>query len=1302
MAKKEEGNGGGAGGESKENKKDDKSKEKKNKDKDDDEHSRKDSKKKEKFEKILDFVRESAAKLLGIINKLIIKIVLLHAIMLLLFVIVAFDFKDDIGTCYDANSFITKGGEIPAYHNKSGSYKHEDFTHFLEESDKKVGNTTYKLNGEPLMVKIKGSWSPLYGNISDVDQKNITINSDIKRMFLCAMEKQELKGSNQLYYHNEWKGGNIFYYVKNYYKSYSITKVEEKPQINAVEEPAERQEPCWITRGHGLYMGAVGTNGKIMPTEFHQILGNKMECAAANWFNGKKKEDDDEMINDYVGYTFKDFKFNYFSLEYYLKRDGKFSNDKDPESSGNIFSVGSSGKVTYNIELHEDLLYKNGIENVGLIIANSMSKFASACYTERIDRETNELKRTTDLHYFLFEPKNKPGDDTKKEELKRHRIVPGGNNYTEKYKYGEIVRFFILDKFYRDNIGSYSIEVLSGLELDEKGTLEGKIQDFEFLLLGSPKPGQEDDRGDGIMARIFHNILNNNFILIVRAALILFTAVYGIRILFGFGDKKMLSYNELIPHALKIAAIMALLTETGFQLLNKTLINFLVNGVVGLVDLVASIFYATMTDNVNMFGAPGGLAETSHSVISLARNFAAVDEILQLFSSEAILVKLFSFYFTGDFLITLFGLPLLLYTMYRYVKAIVLIMIPFLMVVIQWALTIPLAPIMLLFSFFKQTEGFFKNWIKFLLSKALELFAFFLAFYFWTGLINNSIKELLKFETCIGRLGSYVIGILFTDLSTVTPGAYVAIAAITATAVIAIVEAITTAASDGGIGNILYAAVLIVVIVAFIVAIVIFLCMLPYFKITVSSFKYYKDGVGYKFLELFADMGVLLLMIMLFEASVKDIMTIVSSLVEIDGAKGDTKGPMGDLSKFGVDEQFKEFNAATGFAEMQKNTDMLKWTRGLVDLEKGVGDNIKQAGELATYPLEAGMEAETEAFQAWTAGEKDENGKRKSLAELRREKWKKAKNKMGKKFFGENAPFSPIIQADDSGEVDSAFGGIIDIQPAYRGNEEEHGKPNSNVGFRQRFGKKANRRDIARKLYATAKNGDQYSLVTKETIDNLRKSGKEREAGAAEEMNRAFVRMGKNKATRITGNSDSIDRWDVNFFEKEMRRIGYKFNFGKKDRKDNFANFYNNINDAFQASADDETFARGGAIGDFNLNMAGSNGEPLLECGNNEFLEEQGIEAPSLENRREEEQLVNTGDLVNADSTTLAEGNVSDLNNEDTGTLSDGDSTTLLKQDKDDEEEQSKSKLEEMKEQNEEERDRRKKEEEKRKGEQNE
>jgi type IV secretory pathway VirB6-like protein len=86
--------------------------------------------------------------------------------------------------------------------------------------------------------------------------------------------------------------------------------------------------------------------------------------------------------------------------------------------------------------------------------------------------------------------------------------------------------------------------------------------------------------------------------------------------------------------------------------------------------------------------------------------------------------------------------------------------IPFLLVVLQWALVLPLAPIMLLFSFFKFTEEYFKNWMKFCISKSVELFVFFTAFYFWTGIINNKIREGLYFQVCVDRLSSFIINVI--------------------------------------------------------------------------------------------------------------------------------------------------------------------------------------------------------------------------------------------------------------------------------------------------------------------------------------------------------------------------------------------------------------------------------------------------------------------------------------------------------------------------------------------------------------
>jgi hypothetical protein len=87
-------------------------------------------------------------------------------------------------------------------------------------------------------------------------------------------------------------------------------------------------------------------------------------------------------------------------------------------------------------------------------------------------------------------------------------------------------------------------------------------------------------------------------------------------------------------------------------------------------------------------------------------------------------------------------------------------------------------------------------------------------------------------------------------------------------------------------------------------------------------------------------------------------MTIIGSILAIDGAtanEGGGQSPMKDAAsgKFSINQQMIDFNKTMGLATLQKEADALSWTKGMIDLEKGVYGNaanvLRGAGNVAEF-----------------------------------------------------------------------------------------------------------------------------------------------------------------------------------------------------------------------------------------------------------------------------------------------------------------------------------------------------------------
>ncbi|MDR2078068.1 MAG: type IV secretion system protein, partial [Rickettsiales bacterium] len=691
-------------------------------------------------EKIANLIKK-IAKRIAIILVAAAIVILIYLIIILIFTVTSS--KELRGTCIEADEFGQKRNTIPAkpirdsdYLTESSTYSHEKFMERVRQTDLKLS-----LTGEPITINITGKWTPWFGSLSDDDRKKIGLDDN----FFCSLEKHKITGS---YSFSNVADENELYYIRNYYSGIKESMIltpsgNRTVSIKGIEEVPERQKDCWITRGAGMYLAAYGINGKTEPSAFHHVIASKMICNEVYWFSGQTKNDNYVVTSYKVGdedysYKLKDFKKNYFSASYYENPDDPNTDLNDEDMT---ILVQSRGQIIYNIDVHENLLIKKNVKNYGLIIANSMAKFAQACY--QTSKDISGASSRTYKSYFQYGPKV------------LYRNIEGLQNI--KYDYGEKIQMIIVDKYYKDNSGQYQIEIVSGIELDDSGGVEAKLQEIEFYLLGTPHVGNKaTDRTDGMVARIFHNVLSSDFVLFVRASMALFIAIYGFRVIFGFkknkNDKSVINRRDLMMSMLKLSIVTVITSPNAFSFFNSTIMSFTINGTIGIIDMIAGIFENSFMDNT--IALVGGLKYASN-IPSLSRNFAIVDEIIAFFVDDALFSKIFSFAFlTGmNFFFGLIVSIAILVILLLYLLKLLQAIIPFIFVLIQFTLVLPLAPLFILFGLFEQTSVFMKNWMKFIFSKCLELISFFTAFYFCTTIIDNYITMLLSFRVCFRGLG---------------------------------------------------------------------------------------------------------------------------------------------------------------------------------------------------------------------------------------------------------------------------------------------------------------------------------------------------------------------------------------------------------------------------------------------------------------------------------------------------------------------------------------------------------------------
>lgn len=271
--------------------------------------------------------------------------------------------------------------------------------------------------------------------------------------------------------------------------------------------------------------------------------------------------------------------------------------------------------------------------------------------------------------------------------------------------------FKILDKYYNDNNGHYRVSIKSGItdtSPDPIGYLTKLIKNFLFGTSG-------DDYG--LIRKIYLGIVNNpGYRMAVSALLTLYIMFTGFEYLTGNIN---VSHTELIVRVIKIAIVSALLSaEYSWTFFNDYLFVYFIGGVEQILQIVVDA------------GSSGPGSPT----------------ILGMMIAPQTLSKLFSVLFVdwlGFIYIILFFIALY-FVLLIFLQAAVI----YLSALIAIGLIITMGPIFICFLLFGVTKSLFENWLKQLISYAIQPIILFTGLIFISMILRNEIYSALGFRVC--------------------------------------------------------------------------------------------------------------------------------------------------------------------------------------------------------------------------------------------------------------------------------------------------------------------------------------------------------------------------------------------------------------------------------------------------------------------------------------------------------------------------------------------------------------------------
>ncbi|MFV9935896.1 MAG: type IV secretion system protein [Rickettsia endosymbiont of Haemaphysalis japonica] len=291
-------------------------------------------------------------------------------------------------------------------------------------------------------------------------------------------------------------------------------------------------------------------------------------------------------------------------------------------------------------------------------------------------------------------------------------LQAGGINYQykgeDKSKYAQSPLYFkIIDKFYNDNSGQYRLVIKSGVTDTRPDPLQFLTDLIKGVLFGK----------DGIIKKTYQQIIDTSgYRMSVSAILTLYIMFTGFSFLIGNIN---LTHVELIVRILKVSIVSILLsTDKAWTFFHDYLFVFFIDGIQQILQII----------NEASATGPGS------------------QSLLGLLISPQTLSKLFSLLFVDwlGFIYIILYLIALYFIFFLIFKATII----YLTALITIGMIIIMGPIFICFMLFNITRSLFENWLRQLISYALQPIILFAGIAFISMIIRTEIYSTLGFAVC--------------------------------------------------------------------------------------------------------------------------------------------------------------------------------------------------------------------------------------------------------------------------------------------------------------------------------------------------------------------------------------------------------------------------------------------------------------------------------------------------------------------------------------------------------------------------
>lgn len=292
--------------------------------------------------------------------------------------------------------------------------------------------------------------------------------------------------------------------------------------------------------------------------------------------------------------------------------------------------------------------------------------------------------------------------------------------------------FQIRDRYYDDNFGFYTINVVSGV-YGLRGFIEETIEVFKTQMIAT---------STGLYEMLTHDL---KFISIVKAMLLLYVTLFGIMFAMGMIQA---TQAELVVRLMKLAIVGILISDQSFEFFNNYLFSLITVSAEEIAKIIydSTLFYSD-DKTVSKFLLPADASPLS-----------VFDIFVKMLLSKALHIKIWSLVFVKWYVLMI---PLLYVGVLFILMGIVRAVVIYVTAIVLMAFMLVIAPIFIAMILFSITRQLFDGWLKLFISTGMMMVVIAATLSILITLFMNQIENLFTYGVC----WKYMISLLTDKVS---------------------------------------------------------------------------------------------------------------------------------------------------------------------------------------------------------------------------------------------------------------------------------------------------------------------------------------------------------------------------------------------------------------------------------------------------------------------------------------------------------------------------------------------------------